>query len=130
METSEILAIDACLGSKNTTYHTLTESQVRQCLIYDAPTKPARLIGVEYMVTREIYETLDEEERKLWHSHNYEVGPHFLVVQIRLTRLLHLISPQYSSFIFLSHLLPPQYNSSCLGSPYMNSRCSLIGTAP
>ncbi|TAQ90815.1 hypothetical protein B7494_g886 [Chlorociboria aeruginascens] len=42
---------------------------VRQCLIYDQPTSPARLIGVEYMITRKLYEKLDAEERKLWHSH-------------------------------------------------------------
>jgi hypothetical protein len=48
--------------------------QVRQCLIYDAPTNPARLIGVEYMITPRLYETLDKEERKLWHSHDFEVG--------------------------------------------------------
>lgn len=62
--------------------------QVRQCLIYDAPTNPARLIGVEYMITPRLYETLDKEERKLWHSHDFEVGilnctppsEHFLAV--------------------------------------------------
>jgi len=37
------------------------------------PKNPARLIGVEYMVTPRVYEQLDEEERKLWHSHDYEV---------------------------------------------------------
>jgi hypothetical protein len=43
-------------------------------LIYDAPTNPARLIGVEYMITPRLYEMLDREERKLWHSHDFEVG--------------------------------------------------------
>jgi hypothetical protein len=43
-------------------------------LMYDAPTNPARLIGVEYMITPRLYETLDKEERKLWHSHDFEVG--------------------------------------------------------
>lgn len=51
--------------------------QVRQCLIYDAPSNPARLIGVEYMITPRLYETLDKEERLLWHSHDYEArAPH------------------------------------------------------
>lgn len=35
----------------------------------DSAAKNVRLIGVEYMVTKEIYETLDAEEQKLWHSH-------------------------------------------------------------
>jgi hypothetical protein len=46
---------------------------MRQCLIYDAATNPARLIGVEYMITPKLYEKLDKEERKLWHSHDFEV---------------------------------------------------------
>lgn len=46
---------------------------VRQCLIYDSPEKNARLIGVEYMVTEKLFLTLPDEEKKLWHSHEYEV---------------------------------------------------------
>ncbi|WEW61032.1 hypothetical protein PRK78_006521 [Emydomyces testavorans] len=52
----------------------------RQCLIYDSAEKNARLIGVEYMVTPKIYETLPEEERKLWHSHEFEVKSGMLVM--------------------------------------------------
>ncbi|KAJ8064601.1 hypothetical protein OCU04_006931 [Sclerotinia nivalis] len=54
-------------------YCTHLSGEVRQCLIYDAPKNPARLIGIEYMITRRLYEKLGEEERKLWHSHDYEV---------------------------------------------------------
>lgn len=54
--------------------------QVRQCLIYDAPTNPARLIGVEYMITPRLYENLDAEERMLWHSHDYEVKSGMLIM--------------------------------------------------
>lgn len=38
------------------------------------------MIGVEYMVTPKLYETLPEEERKLWHSHVYEVKSGMLVM--------------------------------------------------
>ncbi|KAK6610834.1 DUF1264 domain protein [Botrytis cinerea] len=61
-------------------YCTHLSGDVRQCLIYDAPTSPARLIGVEYMITRRLYEKLDEEERKLWHSHDYEVKSGMLIL--------------------------------------------------
>ncbi|KAI1467259.1 DUF1264-domain-containing protein [Daldinia caldariorum] len=50
----------------------LTED-VRQCILYDSPEPNARLIGIEYMITPKLYETLPPEERKLWHSHVYEV---------------------------------------------------------
>ncbi|OWP07275.1 DUF1264 domain protein [Marssonina coronariae] len=56
------------------------EQQVRQCLIYDAPTNPARLIGVEYMITPSLYQGLDEQERRLWHSHDYEVRSGMLIM--------------------------------------------------
>jgi len=61
-------------------YCTHLSADVRQCLIYDAPTNPARLIGVEYMITPKLYEKLDQEERKLWHSHNYEVKSGILIL--------------------------------------------------
>lgn len=53
---------------------------MRQCLIYDSHEKAARLIGVEYMITPKLFETLPESERKLWHSHVYEVKSGMLVM--------------------------------------------------
>ncbi|KAH6680370.1 hypothetical protein B0J14DRAFT_264357 [Halenospora varia] len=61
-------------------YCTHLSADVRQCLIYDAPTNPARLIGVEYMITPRLYEILDLEERKLWHSHDFEVRSGMLIM--------------------------------------------------
>ncbi|KAF7957635.1 hypothetical protein EAE96_003209 [Botrytis aclada] len=61
-------------------YCTHLSADVRQCLIYDSPSSPARLIGVEYMITRRLYEKLDEGERKLWHSHDYEVKSGMLIL--------------------------------------------------
>ncbi|KAI5854015.1 hypothetical protein BZA05DRAFT_395407 [Tricharina praecox] len=55
-------------------------SDVRQCIIYDSPLPNARLIGVEYMITPELYATLDSEERKLWHSHVFEVKSGMLIM--------------------------------------------------
>jgi hypothetical protein len=54
--------------------------EVRQCLLYDSSEPGARLIGVEYMITPRIYETLDPEERRLWHSHVFEVKSGLLVM--------------------------------------------------
>jgi len=61
-------------------YCTHLSTDVRQCLIYDVPKNPARLIGVEYMITARVYEQLKEEERKLWHSHDYEVRSGMLIM--------------------------------------------------
>ncbi|KAF2859975.1 DUF1264-domain-containing protein [Piedraia hortae CBS 480.64] len=46
---------------------------VRQCILYDSDKPNARLIGVEYMIKPHLFEKLDDEEKKLWHSHVFEV---------------------------------------------------------
>lgn len=58
----------------------IASEDVRQCILYDSPEPDARLIGIEYMVTPRLYETLDPEERKLWHSHVYEVKSGMLIM--------------------------------------------------
>ncbi|KAM0919167.1 hypothetical protein ACQ4PT_008371 [Festuca glaucescens] len=46
---------------------------VLQCPVYDSDDKNARLIGVEYIVSRKIFEALPKEEQRLWHSHAHEI---------------------------------------------------------
>ncbi|KAG9252055.1 uncharacterized protein F5Z01DRAFT_682846 [Emericellopsis atlantica] len=58
--------------------------EVRQCLLYDSDGPKARLIGIEYMVTEALYETLPPEERRLWHSHVYEVKSGMLIMPNRV----------------------------------------------
>ncbi|EPS32438.1 hypothetical protein PDE_07398 [Penicillium oxalicum 114-2] len=61
-------------------YCTHLNEDVRQCLIYDSPDAKARLIGVEYMVSPRIFKTLPAEERKLWHTHEFEVKSGLLIM--------------------------------------------------
>lgn len=44
-----------------------------QCVIFDGNTENANLIGVEYIVSGRLYDTLDAEEKQRWHPHNYEI---------------------------------------------------------
>ncbi|EMC98268.1 hypothetical protein BAUCODRAFT_32280 [Baudoinia panamericana UAMH 10762] len=53
---------------------------VRQCILYDSDKANARLIGVEYMIKPHLYEKLDPAERKLWHTHVFEVKSGMLVM--------------------------------------------------
>jgi len=46
---------------------------VRQCVIYDSDKKHARLVGIEYIISAKLFKELPAEEKKLWHSHVYEV---------------------------------------------------------
>jgi hypothetical protein len=45
-----------------------------QCVIYVPGTNPARLAGIEYIVSGDAFETFSMEERQLWHSHQFEVS--------------------------------------------------------
>ena len=46
---------------------------VLQCILYDSDKPDARLIGIEYIISAKLFETLPAEEKKLWHSHVHEV---------------------------------------------------------
>ncbi|RFU75853.1 duf1264 domain-containing protein [Trichoderma arundinaceum] len=58
--------------------------EVRQCVLYDSPDSDARIIGIEYMITPRLYESLPSDERRLWHSHVYEVKSGMLVMPNRI----------------------------------------------
>src|SRR5690606_16473521 len=44
-----------------------------QAIIFDGNGNDAKIMGIEYIVTERLFKQLPEEEKKLWHSHHYEV---------------------------------------------------------
>lgn len=55
-------------------YCSRLNNQFLQCAVYDSDdSNKGRLIGIEYIISDDIFETLPPEEQKLWHSHAYEV---------------------------------------------------------
>lgn len=46
---------------------------VAQCVLYDGTGPDARLIGVEYLVSAEVYRKMPPGEKTFWHDHEYEV---------------------------------------------------------
>ncbi|KAI5659819.1 hypothetical protein M9H77_28612 [Catharanthus roseus] len=54
-------------------YITRVNQDFLQCAVYDSDDSSGRLIGVEYIVSDKIFETLPADEQKLWHSHAYEI---------------------------------------------------------
>jgi hypothetical protein len=54
-------------------YCSHVNADIFQCVIYDSAAKNARLIGVEYIISEALFNQLPAEEKKLWHSHRYEV---------------------------------------------------------
>ncbi|XP_058202065.1 oil body-associated protein 2B-like [Rhododendron vialii] len=57
------------------THHFVTRinEDFLQCAVHDTDESHGRLIGVEYIITDRIFETLTPDEQKLWHSHAYEI---------------------------------------------------------
>ncbi|KAI1305600.1 hypothetical protein EDD11_004891 [Mortierella claussenii] len=58
--------------------HMIDEDR-RQCIIYDSDSENAKLIGIEYVISEKLFKSLDENEKKYWHSHKYEVESGVLV---------------------------------------------------
>lgn len=46
---------------------------LHQCVIFDRNAPDARLIGIEYIINEERFRSLPDDEKRLWHSHHYEV---------------------------------------------------------
>lgn len=44
-----------------------------QCVIYDSKGPGAKLLGVEYIIGNDVYQTLSKDEKKYWHPHAYEI---------------------------------------------------------
>lgn len=54
-----------------------------QCVIYDSDASDARLIGIEYIVSEQIFKSLPEEEKRYWHSHKHEVESGILCLETK-----------------------------------------------
>src|SRR5215467_4836586 len=44
-----------------------------QCIVLENNKAKARFLGIEYIVSNEIYQTFSPEEKNYWHPHDYEV---------------------------------------------------------
>jgi hypothetical protein len=54
-------------------YCSVLNDEVIQCVIYDANTKDAKVMGVEYIISERLFAGLPEDEKAYWHSHVHEV---------------------------------------------------------
>lgn len=62
-------------GSQMEAHHYcgILNEEVIQCVIYDGNVKDAKLMGVEYIISADLYAKLQPAEKALWHSHVHEV---------------------------------------------------------
>jgi hypothetical protein len=54
-------------------YCSVINEDLNQCVIFDGNGEKAKLMGIEYIVSRKLFESLPADEKKLWHSHVHEV---------------------------------------------------------
>jgi hypothetical protein len=58
---------------------TSLDADLAQCVVYDGSGRDARLTGVEYVLAERAYTALPAEEKRLWHSHAFEVHAGLLI---------------------------------------------------
>ena len=49
------------------------DGKLFQCIVTDSDKPGAKILGVEYIVTDDLYRGLSKPEQVLWHPHDYEV---------------------------------------------------------
>jgi hypothetical protein len=54
-------------------YCAVINDDLIQCVIYDGNVAQAKIMGVEYIVSKKLFTDLPENEKALWHSHVHEV---------------------------------------------------------
>lgn len=78
-------------------YVTQLNEDLYQAIIFDGNGEDAKIMGIEYIVTERLFKKLPDEEKKLWHSHHYEVKSGTLIApgipdQVEYVQMENLVS--------------------------------------
>ena len=71
-------------------YCNQANEDLAQCVLFDGNTATARLMGIEYIISEKLYNTLPTDEKAYWHPHNYEI----LSGQLRMPGLPDVVEKQ------------------------------------
>jgi hypothetical protein len=100
-------------------YVSQLNEDVHQAIIYDGNGEDAKIMGVEYIISERLFKTIPEEEKKLWHSHHYEVKSGALIApgipEIAEHELMEKLVSTYGKTIHTWHT--DQERTLPLGSP-------------
>lgn len=92
---------------------------VYQAIIFDGNEDEPKIMGIEYIITAKLFKTLSDEEKKLWHSHHYEVKSGTLIApgipDIAEHELMEKLVSTYGKTIHTWHT--DQERTLPLGSP-------------
>lgn len=90
-----------------------------QAVIFDGNADDAKIMGVEYIISERLFKQLPEEEKKLWHSHVYEVKSGSLIApgipRVAEHELMEKLVSTYGKTIHTWHT--DQERQLPLGSP-------------
>jgi hypothetical protein len=90
-----------------------------QAIIFDGNKQNAKIMGIEYIITERMFKKLSREEKKLWHSHDYEVSSGSLIApgipQIAEHELMEKLISTYGKTIHTWHT--DQERTLPIGSP-------------
>jgi len=100
-------------------YVSQLNEDVHQAIIFDGNGEDAKIMGVEYIISERLFKTLPEEEKKLWHSHQYEVKSGELIApglpEVAEHELMEKLVSTYGKTIHTWHT--DQHRDLPLGSP-------------
>jgi hypothetical protein len=51
----------------------MLNEDIRQCMIFDSNSPNAKLIGIEYLISEKLFQTLPDEEKLYWHTQVHEI---------------------------------------------------------
>jgi hypothetical protein len=54
-------------------YCNLVNEDFTQCVLFDGNADESRMMGVEYIISAKLYDTLPADEKAYWHPHNFEI---------------------------------------------------------
>ncbi len=54
-------------------YGKVVNDELLQCVLFDGNTADANLVGIEYIISEHLFDTLSDREKPCWHPHNFEV---------------------------------------------------------
>src|SRR5688500_1966238 len=100
-------------------YVSQLNEDMHQAIIYDGNGEDAKIMGVEYIISEKLFKTLSEEEKKLWHSHHYEVKSGTLIApgipEVAEHELMEKLVSTYGKTIHTWHT--DQQRTMPLGAP-------------
>lgn len=100
-------------------YVSQLNEDIYQAVIFDGNGRDAKIMGIEYIISENLFKTLPSEEKKLWHSHHYEVKSGALIApgipEIAEHELMEKLVSTYGKTIHTWHT--DQQRTLPLGSP-------------